>query len=128
MDEPRGWVLGDSSMSGLPDLTIRTGETLPITFQTDDTSDTGTAVLTVKQAVDSPTAAISKSAPIVGGVADLTLSAADTTITPGDYLYQITATYDDGTVEKYPDQEGCDGDECGFPQLTVCEALDLGVS
>lgn len=115
-------------MSRLPDFTILAGETVPIRFDTGDTDDTGTAVITVKSSASSPTTVISKSAPIVAGVADLTLAAASTQVADGDYVYQITVTYADGTVEKYPDQSSCEDEACEFPAFKVCEALDLGVS
>lgn len=115
-------------MSRLPDLSLLAGETVPLSFDTGDDTDTGTATITVKSSADSPTVVISKSAAIAGGVADLTIDAEDTEIADGNYVYQITAVYGDGVVEKYPDQSGCTDEECEFPAFKVCEALDLGVS
>jgi len=41
----------------------------------------------------------------------------------GDYLYSLTITYSDGTVDILPDPEDCDGD-CDLPVFTVCTSND----
>ena len=44
----------------------------------------------------------------------------------GEYSYQYTAIFDDGTIEKFPNVDcGCVTDECNLPTITVHEALDI---
>lgn len=116
-------------MTRLPDLNIRQGATLPLVVEDDDaTADTAT--ITIKVDIDS-VVAFTKTANFADGSADLALTASETLALPaGDYIYQLTIAYSDGVVDKYPDPEdsGCADGECDFPTLTICEALDSGVS
>lgn len=107
-------------------LTVRNGATLPLSVTIDDdTADSVTII--VKEAVNDSSYLITETANFVSGTADLTISAAQTNIEPGDYIYQLTVNYSNGAVEKYPDIANCDGD-CEFPEFIVCDSLDLGVS
>ena len=116
-------------MSRLPNETIRQGETLPLTIEdTQDIPTAQTATIIVKLTVDDLVPTINKTAPFANGAADLTLAASDTGIPDGTYIYQITVVHSDGVIEKYPDADDCEDNECDFPTLTICKALDPGVS
>jgi hypothetical protein len=106
----------------MDDMTVRKGATLPITV-TNDEDGAVSALLTISK---DDVIYKSKSASFVDDVADLTLSTSDTDLPLGVYDYMITVTYDDGTVEKYPDTDACES--CTLPTLTVCEANDVVVS
>lgn len=111
----------------MDNLSVRAGASLPLKIQIDD-NGAETAQLIVKKTQDAATTDIYKEAPFVDGVADITLSPTDTNIDEGTYLYQINVLFDDGNIEKYPDTSDCEGEECGFANLTICESLDIGVS
>lgn len=97
---------------------VRQGATLPISVEaTDATSATLTAVGT------ETTETITKTNTFTDGVADVSLDPADTLV-EDTYDYMITVTYDNGTVAKFPDAN-CEGDDCSFPTITICEALDI---
>lgn len=102
----------------MDNMTIRWGSTLPLTV-TNDEDGASTATLTVSQ---DDTVVITKVASFVDGEADLTLSAVQTQLTPGVYDFMIKVVYDDGTIEKYPDIEGCS--DCSLPTLEVCDTND----
>lgn len=106
----------------LPDLSYRQGETLQLGFEGDDDAETVTII--VKATDDAANPSLIESASFVGGEAtiDTPVDIAD-----GSYIYQITYTYTDGTIEKYPSTVDCEG-ECEFPAFVVCVALDPGVS
>lgn len=107
-------------------LTVRQGATLPLTVEVDDATAV-TVAITVKEDADDLTPIIYKIASFINGVADLTIDSDDTGVPEGTYLYQLTVTFSDGTIEKYPDPAFC-GDSCTFPDFIVCESLDPGVS
>lgn len=116
-------------MSRLPNETIRQGATLPLSVTVDDSTAQG-ATIVLKTSTDAATISLQKTASFTGideRTADLTLSDSETLLPVGEYVYQISISYSDGVVEKYPDTEGCDG-ECEFPTITICAALDVGVS
>lgn len=106
-------------------LTVRKGATLPLVLTMDD-EDAVTAKLIVKEAVADVTPAITVEANFVDGEADLTIPATganSTDIDVGTYLYQITVTFEDGSIEKYPEFEDCDDDD-DFPNLEILSSLD----
>ena len=107
----------------LPDLKYREGETLQLGFVGDEDAETVTII--VKTSASAPTTSIIETDNFIDGEAFI-----DTPvdINEGDYIYQVTYVYEDGTVEKYPDATGCEDDQCDFPAFTVCPALDPGVS
>lgn len=103
-------------------LSVRRGATLPITLTLDE-ENALTAELIVKVSADDVSPVFTVIDDVVNMEADLTISAEQSDIEPGDYLYQITVTYADGHIEKYPETADCDCDE-DFPQLTILESLD----
>jgi hypothetical protein len=108
-------------------LRVRQGATLPLTVEVDDETAVSVAI-TVKETADDLTPVIYNIANFdVNGVADLTIGSDDTGVPEGDYIYQLTVVFSDGTIEKYPDPALC-GDNCTFPDFIVCESLDPGVS
>lgn len=107
-------------------ITIRNGASLSLQVNTDDDEAQSVAII-VKDTVNAASYLIFETANFTANVANLEISAAQTNITPGDYIYQLTVTNSDGTIEKYPDVANCDGD-CDFPEFIVCDSLDLGVS
>jgi len=49
----------------------------------------------------------------------------DDTAVLGVYDYQINENFAAADPLKYPDPNDCDDDECEFPTITICEALDV---
>lgn len=107
-------------------LKVRQGATLPLSVEVDDAA-AETVAITVKTTADDLTPVIYKIASFLNQVADLTIDSEDTGVPEGNYIYQLTVVYSDGTIEKYPDPALC-GDQCSFPDFIVCESLDPGVS
>ena len=103
------------------DMNVRWGATLPLTLTNDEEADTATITISQDDVI-----VLTKSASFVDLEADLTLTAEETELDPGVYDYMITIEYADGTIEKYPDIEGCD--DCTLPTLTVCDTNDNEVS
>ncbi len=115
-------------MSMLPDLKVRQGETLSLVWE-DESPTAETATIIVKSSLEAATASITRTASLVDGAADLTLNAGLINRSEGEYIYQVTVHHTDGVVEKYPEPDNCEDDEeCRFPLLTICSALDQGVS
>lgn len=110
------------------ELSIRQGASLPLLITIKD-DDAISATLYVKKTVDSPTYAITpKVGLFVDGEADVSLDESDTSIQVGDYIYQISVSYDTAT-EKYPEIGDCEIGDCEFPILRICDSLDsIGVS
>ncbi len=102
-------------------MTVRWGATLPLTLTNDEEADTATITISLDDVI-----VVTKTASFVDLKADLTLTAEDTEINPGTYEYMITVEYADGTIEKYPDVEGCS--DCDLPTLEVCDTNDNEVS
>lgn len=44
----------------------------------------------------------------------------------GLYEYQIAENFETGSPDIYPNADGCDDDDCGFPSLEICESLPEG--
>lgn len=113
----------------MEDMRIRQGETLTLTIiEKDLTAESVT--FTAKKTDDIPV--ISQTVSFVTEddvrVAEFNI---DTTAIPVDedgYAYMYTINYSDGTVEKLPDSDECDSDDCELPVLIICEAIDVGVS
>lgn len=105
-------------------LSIRKGESLPLQIVTDDL-EAETATLTVKGSITDAVALLTKTVPLVEGVGDLSLSASETLLPVGSYLYQLTISGPDSYIKKYPDAADCYGDDdCSFPEFEICPALD----
>lgn len=84
-----------------PKLTIRKGDTEPITlvFSGEDAPDETVEVLfTVKKSINSPDAMIEKKVPITDGRCVIELSAEETDIQHGYYLWDIRFRYPDGSI------------------------------
>lgn len=76
---------------------------------------------------DDTHAVISKNASYVDGVATIELTGIDTA-TPGTYPYQINENLTGGGIAKYGALD-CDGDgECEYGVITICTAIDGGIS
>ena len=104
-------------------LSVRRGASLPLSLKVDE--DTAlTATLVVKQVVTDVSPVFTIESSFTDLLADLTITSSDSDITPGDYLYQVTVTYSDGLIEKYPETQDCDDDQVDFPTLTIQPSLD----
>ena len=99
-------------------LSVRWGATLPLVV-TNDEEGASTATLTVS--LDDEWV-LEKTVAFDGVEADLTLTAEETQIPPNTYNYMLTIDYEDGTVEKYPDTNGCK--DCDLPVFEVCDTND----
>lgn len=100
---------------------IRQGETLSLSIEATDASS---ATVTLRG--QNTGTLIAKTGTFVDGTADVSLDPDDTLIVD-TYDYMITVTYDNGDIKKFPDAD-CDGDNCDFPTITICEALDISES
>ena len=99
-------------------LSVRWGATLPLTVTNDEEgADTATIIISLEDTV-----VFEKTATFNGLEADLTLTAEDTEFQPGTYNYMLTIEYEDGTIEKYPDNSGCS--DCGLPIFEICDTND----
>lgn len=107
------------------DLSIRQGETLSLTITVDDLTADTVRFLAENGDGDSIDETVNFST--VDGVRTASIETNDTNLPIGDYEYMLTVTYDGGIVEKLPDSN-CDSEDCSLPTLTICEALDVGVS
>lgn len=107
------------------DLSIRQGETLSLTITVDDSTADTLRFLAENDDGDSIDETVNFAD--VDGVRTAVVETNDTNIPTGDYEYMLTITYDGGIVEKLPDSD-CESDDCTLPTLTICEALDVGVS
>lgn len=109
-------------------IRIRQGETEEFIVEIDDDLAESVSII-VKDLVSDVSPLIYESANFVDGVASLILEGSVTSIAVGDYIYQLTVVYSDGSVDKFPDPSVGDcGDECDFPEFIICAALDPGVS
>lgn len=107
-------------------ITIRQGETLQVGFSADDLSAQTVRLVAVDeggQVVVDELASFST----VDGKRVASISTENTLLAVGEYEYMITIEYQDGTLEKLPDADLCEGD-CELPKLIVCKAIDLEVS
>lgn len=109
-------------------IRVRQGSQVPLlVYQGDEGSVSATLILKNQETSD----IIEKTGDfelVDGGmVADLTLDAVDTAVV-GLYDYQINENFDDADPIKYPDAGDCDGDDCSFPTIEICESLDEEIS
>lgn len=111
----------------MENLQIRQGETLTLTVESDDIS-ADTIRLVVRKTNENPIIDIGATFATIDGKRIATLETSDTIKTPGTYKYMLTIEYIDGTIKKLPDASLCEEGDCDFPELTICEALDLEVS
>lgn len=100
-------------------INIRYGQSLTIPVSSDDEAATN-AVMFVGKAGEVPEITIPTT--LTNGVGSFEFTVSDTMIPLGEYNYQINIEHSDGTLEKYPEPEDCEGD--GLPTFTVHEALD----
>lgn len=107
----------------MEDEKVTWGETFPMTVEVDDPLVVS-ATLTVSR--EDKTVVVTQTSVFFEGVADVSLTPTQTQLEPADYFYQLRVDYSDGRVQKYPNKDECEGEECGFPILTICEALDMG--
>jgi hypothetical protein len=107
-------------------LSVRRGETLRLGVTADD-DEAATVTITVKASAADLTPLMTATASFDEGVATLVIPDEDTLVAVGDYVYQLTVVYADGTVEKYPagnPNGDCEDGDCDLPAFLVCEALD----
>jgi len=110
----------------MENLKIRQGETLSIDIKSDD--DTAqTARLVARKGTETPVIDETVSFGAVGDDWIASFSIDTVAIVPDDYSYMITIVYEDDSIKKLPEADECES-ECDLPILTVCTALDLGVS
>lgn len=111
----------------MDNLQIRQGENLPLTITSDDVTADTIRFLAKKE---NEVAIIDEqeSFTTVDGKRVAIFDITDTNKTPGTYRYMLTITYLDGSVKKLPDASNCEEGDCDFPELIICEALDLEVS
>lgn len=111
----------------MENLQIRQGETLTLSIESDDLT-AETVRLVVKKEGQSAIINEVENFSTVDGKRVATIQTDDTNHSPDTYQYMLTITYADGTVKKLPDASNCDDGDCDLPELTICEAIDLGVS
>lgn len=100
------------------ELLVRQGGQLPLLVQQGEPSSTSATIFLRAQG---SSAVITKTAQYIEGFADLSLTDVETSVL-GVYDYQINENIPDESPIKYPDP--VKGDNCVFPTLTICEALD----
>lgn len=100
-------------------INVRYGASLPLTVTIDDATAESASLFVGKEG-ELPT--ITKTAPFVELVADLSLDPLETEVPLDTYKYQVNIVYEDGTIKKFPEPKSCDFSE--FPDFKVAEALD----
>lgn len=104
----------------MDDYSVYQSETLRLTVTVEETG-AETAELVAVSDTDSFTNEVN----FDGLVADLSTNiAADQE--PGEYSYYIRIEYDDGSTDILSSSDGCDGDDCEMPLITVCELEQAG--
>jgi hypothetical protein len=103
-------------------LSVRRGASLPLQVVSND-KEVLTVTLIVKEDPTDLSTVFTKQVNFDEGVADLTLTPDETLLPIGKYVYQLTVTAPNNTVEKYPETSDCEGD-CDFPIFEVLGALD----
>lgn len=101
-------------------INVRYGESVDFAVASDDVTAIS-ATLYVGNPGDSPV--ITKTVPLLEGIAAITLDPEDTRVPVGEYRYQVNVDRQDGGVEKYPQPEDCGED--GLPKFVVHESLGL---
>lgn len=100
-------------------IKVRYGESFDLKLESDDvTAQTVTLFVGKEGALPK----ITVPANFVSGIAFLEGTPDSTKIPLGEYKYQLTVTFSDGKVRKYPTAEDCEVD--GLPDFVVLEALD----
>lgn len=100
------------------ELLVRQGGQLGLIVQQGEPTSTSATIFLRAQG---SSVVITKTAPYVAGFADISLTSVETG-TIGVYDYQINENIPNESPIKYPDP--VKGDNCVFPTLTVCEAID----
>lgn len=59
------------------------------------------------------------------GFAQFQFDSPDTDVV-GTYNYQVNENFETGSPDMYPDASNCEGDDCNFPTLEICESLEVG--
>lgn len=102
------------------ELKVIQGETLSLTVTCDDlTADTVRFI--AKDDILGVVVDETESFATSGNKRVATIQTNQTWIAPGEYKYMLTVTYTDSIVDKFP--VNCE-DDCEYPLLTICEALD----
>lgn len=111
----------------MDNLQIRQGETLTLNIESDDaTADT--VRLVVRKLNETPIIDEIANFATVDEKRVAVIETSDTNHPADTYLYMLTITYADGTIKKLPDASACEEGDCDLPELTICAAIDLGVS
>lgn len=111
----------------MDNLQIRQGETLYLTIKSDDLT-AETVNLLVKKEGEAAIIDELVSFATIDGERIAVIDTLDTNHDPDTYDYQLTIEYADGTIAKLPDAANCEAGDCDFPTVTICNALDIGVS
>lgn len=101
-------------------ISVRQGAQLNLRITQGDATSVSATVILKHQDTD---AIIQKTASFVSGIADVMFTAADTAVL-GVYDYQVNENFSGSDPLKYPDPNDCE-DDCEFPTVTICEALDV---
>jgi len=104
----------------MEDYSVYQQETLRLGVEVDETGADTAELVAISE-----NSSFTSSASFDGLTAELSTNiAADQA--PGDYEYYIIITYDDNTTDILAKPNGCDGDECEKPVITVCELDTVG--
>lgn len=57
------------------------------------------------------------------GIANFQFDSPDTDVV-GEYEYQVNENFETGSPDIYPSGDDCDGDDCDFPILEICESKE----
>lgn len=109
------------------DLSIRRGETLAFTVQADDLTAT-TLQFIVSETDGTVLINETENFATVDGDRVASIQTDDTDHEEGDYEFMFVITYSDGVIQKFPQPEDCEDDDCELPVLSICKALDAGLS
>lgn len=105
----------------MTNLKIRQGQVIRLLVeQGDEDSISATLLMRNQETLD----VITATATYTDGVAELVVDGEDTE-TVGIYDYQINENFSGGDKDKYPDPTDCDGEDCDFPTIEICDAIDV---
>jgi hypothetical protein len=101
---------------------VREGGRLNLQVQT-DSDDAVSATLILRS--EEGTVYELPDQPFIDKVADFQDITEIADLLVGEYDMQINENYDEGLPSKFPNPDQCDGDECEFLTLVICDAIDV---
>lgn len=101
------------------DMSVLQGGLLPLTVEQEDATSVSATLILKEKTTDT---VITNTAVYVNGVANVSLDESDTAA-PGVYEYQINENFANGSADKYPNPDNCEG-EFEYPTITIIESLD----